>query len=177
MFKLFRTLTGRTSLRCEFPTLTPVFDDPNSVLAAGVNPVLELADQCGLSSLLKENLPIPSANRVLKAHTLIEAMLAGADDSGGLEVLRSDGMKRVMAGCGPVDHRHVPAQDHARGRPATGGGEPGLPAVALAYPLVFADYAFRGGRLVRWRGHLGVQGRFPRASNAFGPAILRAGGQ
>ncbi len=77
---------------------TPVFDDPNLVSAAGVVPVLELAEQAGLSELLREHLTIPSPNRVVKARTVIAGMLAGADDIDGLDVLRSGGMRRVIAG-------------------------------------------------------------------------------
>lgn len=78
--------------------LTPVFDDPNLVSAAGLVPILELAEQCGLSELLREHLTIPSPNRALKARTVIAGMLAGTDDIDGLDVLRSGGMKRVVAG-------------------------------------------------------------------------------
>lgn len=78
--------------------LSPVFDDPNLVSAAGLVPVLELAEQCGLSELLREHLTIPSPNRALKARTVIAGLLAGADDIDGLDVLRAGGMKRVVAG-------------------------------------------------------------------------------
>ena len=78
--------------------LTPVFDDPNLVSAAGLVPVLELAEQCGLSELLEEHLTIPSPNRAVKARTVIAGLLAGADDIDGLDVLRAGGMKRVVAG-------------------------------------------------------------------------------
>lgn len=78
--------------------LTPVFDDPNLVSATGLVPVLELAEQCGLSELLREHLSIPSPNRAVKARTVIAGLLAGADDIDGLDVLRSGGMKRVVAG-------------------------------------------------------------------------------
>lgn len=77
---------------------TPVFDDPNLVSAAGLVPVLELAERAGLSSLLAEQLTVPSPNRTVKARTVIAGMLAGADDIDGLDVLRSGGMKRVIAG-------------------------------------------------------------------------------
>lgn len=78
--------------------LTPVFDEANLVSAAGLVPVLELAEQCGLSELLREHLTIPSPNRAVKARTVIAGMLAGTDDIDGLDVLRSGGMKRVVAG-------------------------------------------------------------------------------
>lgn len=78
--------------------LTPVFDDPNLVSAAGLVPVLELAEQCGLSVLLEEHLTIPSPNRAVKARTVVAGLLAGADDIDGLDVLRAGGMKRVVAG-------------------------------------------------------------------------------
>lgn len=77
---------------------TPVFDDPNLVSAAGLVPVLELAEQAGLSHLLAEQLSVPSPNRTVKARTVIAGMLAGADDIDGLDVLRAGGMKCVVAG-------------------------------------------------------------------------------
>jgi hypothetical protein len=68
------------------------------VSAAGLVPVLELAEQCGLSELLREHLTIPSPNRAVKARTVIAGLLAGADDIDGLDLLRAGGMKRVVAG-------------------------------------------------------------------------------
>lgn len=78
--------------------LTPVFDDPNLVSAAGLVPVLELAEQAGLSELLEEHLTIPSPNRAVKARTVIAGLLAGAEHIDGMDVLRSGGMTRVVAG-------------------------------------------------------------------------------
>nr|WP_206694047.1 IS1380 family transposase [Microbacterium lacticum] len=80
------------------PALTPVFDDPNLVSAAGVASVMRLADAAGLASLLDEQLTLPSPNRTAKARTVIAGMLAGADDIDGMDILRSGGMKRLLAG-------------------------------------------------------------------------------
>ena len=59
-----------------------VFDDPNLVSAAGLVPVLALADSAGLARLAGEHLSVPGdkgANAGLKVASLVGGMLAGAD--------------------------------------------------------------------------------------------------
>lgn len=79
-------------------SIVPVFDDPNLVSAAGLVPVLELAGRAGLDGLLAEHLSVPSANAPDKSRSVIAGMLAGADSIDDLDVLRSGGMGRVVAG-------------------------------------------------------------------------------
>ena len=84
---------------------TAVFDDKNLVSCAGLVPVLELAEQAGLSELLDEHVVFiderirsGAANPVPKLTSIIAGMLAGADSIDDLEVIRAGGMKRLFAG-------------------------------------------------------------------------------
>jgi hypothetical protein len=88
--RLFHSL-GRTSA---------VFDDPNLVSAAGLVPVLALADRAGLRELAEEHLTVPTdkgANSGLKVCSLVAGMVAGADSIDDMAVLRHGGMGRVFA--------------------------------------------------------------------------------
>ena len=58
------------------------FDDPNLVSAAGLVPVLALAQRAGLAALADEHLSVPTdkgANAGLKVASLVAGMVAGAD--------------------------------------------------------------------------------------------------
>ena len=46
-----------------FSVESAVFDEPNLVSAAGLVPVLELAEQTGLSRLISEHVELPSTQR------------------------------------------------------------------------------------------------------------------
>ena len=77
-----------------------VFDDPNLVSAAGLVPVLALADLVGLRALAGEHLSLPSdkgANAGLKVASLVAGMVAGADSIDDIGLLRHGGMGRVCA--------------------------------------------------------------------------------
>ena len=85
------TLLGRTSV---------AFDDPNLVSAAGLVPVLALADRAGLRQLADEHLSVPTdkgANAGLKVASLVAGMIAGADSIDDMALLRHGGMGRVFA--------------------------------------------------------------------------------
>ena len=84
---------------------TAVFDDENLVSCAGLVPVLELAEQTGLSELLDEHVVFTdervrsgAANPTPKLTSIIAGMLAGADSIDDLDVIRSGGMKRLFGG-------------------------------------------------------------------------------
>ena len=79
-------------------SILPVFDDPNLVSAAGLVPVLELAQLAGLEDLLAEHLSVSSPNPVAKSRSVVAGMLAGADSIDDLDLLRAGGMARVVAG-------------------------------------------------------------------------------
>lgn len=76
-----------------------VFDDPNLVSAAGLVPMLALADAAGLRGLADEHLSVPGdkgANAGLKVASLVAGMVAGADSVDDMALLRHGGMGRVF---------------------------------------------------------------------------------
>ncbi|HEX5535089.1 MAG TPA: IS1380 family transposase [Actinomycetales bacterium] len=76
------------------------FDDPNLVSAAGLVPVLALADRAGLRELAEEHLSVPTdkgANAGLKVTSLVAGMVAGADSIDDMALLRHGGMGRIFA--------------------------------------------------------------------------------
>jgi Transposase DDE domain group 1 len=86
-----------------FTADSAVFDEPNLVSAAGLVPVLELAEQTGLSELIDEHVQLPSTrvksgavNPVGKLTSIIAAMACGADSIDDAGVLRAGGTPRVF---------------------------------------------------------------------------------
>lgn len=82
-----------------------MFDDDNLVSCAGLVPVMTLATQTGLSSLLADTIQIAaprirsgSANPSPKLVTVIAGMCAGADSIDDLDIVRSGGMKALFGG-------------------------------------------------------------------------------
>jgi hypothetical protein len=82
-----------------------VFDETNLVSCAGLVPVLELAEQAGLSDLLDthvrfgcERVKSGAANPTAKLTAIIAGMAAGADSVEDLDVIRAGGMKRLFGG-------------------------------------------------------------------------------
>ena len=78
-----------------------MFDDPNLVSAAGLVPVLALAETAGLARLAQQQLTVPTdrgANARLKVSSLVAGMLAGADSIDDMGLLRHGGMGRVFTG-------------------------------------------------------------------------------
>jgi hypothetical protein len=82
-----------------------VFDEDNLVSSAGLVPLLELAEQAGLSRLLDEHVRFideriksGAANATPKLTSIIAGMAAGADSIDDLDVIRSGGMKKVFGG-------------------------------------------------------------------------------
>lgn len=78
--------------------LTAVFDDPNRMSAAGLVPVLRLAEAAGLTALVGGHLTVPSANAAAKTGCVIGGMLAGADSIDRLRLLRHGAMSKVFTG-------------------------------------------------------------------------------
>nr|WP_091192772.1 IS1380 family transposase [Micromonospora narathiwatensis] len=81
-----------------------VFDEDNLVSCAGLVPVLELAEQAGLSRLLDEHVQFAcerlksgAANPTPKLTSIIAGMAAGADSIDDLDVIRSGGMKKLFS--------------------------------------------------------------------------------
>jgi hypothetical protein len=78
------------------------FDDPNLVSAAGLVPVVALAEQAGLRRLADMQLSVPTdkgANAGLKVGALVAGMVAGADSIDDMAVLRHGAMKKIFDGC------------------------------------------------------------------------------
>jgi hypothetical protein len=82
-----------------------VFDDHNLVSHAGLVPLLELAEQAGLSTLLdghvrftSERVRSGAANPTPKLISIIAGMAAGADSIDDLDVIRAGGMSKLFGG-------------------------------------------------------------------------------
>ena len=130
----------------------PVFDDPNLVSAAGLVPVLRLAESAGLHDLLARGLSVDSPNAAVKATSVVAGMLAGADSIDDLDLLRHGGMGRLFTGVRAPStlgtflrsftHGHVQQLDAVSARLLAGltGRVPGLLAGAGdADVLAFLD--------------------------------------
>jgi len=81
-----------------------VFDEQNLVSAAGLVPVLELAEQTGLWELIDKHVDLPSTrvgsgavNPAGKLTSIVAAMACGADSIDDANVLRAGGTPRVFA--------------------------------------------------------------------------------
>jgi Transposase DDE domain group 1 len=120
--------------------------------AAGLVPVLRLAETAGLTRLLAEYLTVPSANAVAKASCVIGGMLAGADSIDRLRLLRHGAMGKVFTGVRAPStlgmylraftHGHVQQLDAVGGRLLAGLATtaPGLLAGAdTAEGIAFVD--------------------------------------
>lgn len=86
-----------------FKVGSAVFDERNLVSAAGLVPIMELAEQAGLSELIGEHVQLPSTrvrsgavNPAGKLSTLIAGIMCGADSIDDAEVLRAGGTPRVF---------------------------------------------------------------------------------
>ena len=77
--------------------ISPVFDESDLIGAAGVLPVLRLAEAAGLHEQLAR-LSVDCPNAGLKAVGVVAGMLVGADSIDDLDVLRHGGMDRVVTG-------------------------------------------------------------------------------
>ena len=79
--------------------LSASFDDQNLVGAAGLVPVMRLAERAGLASLSQQHLTVPSdkgANAGAKVMSLVAGMTSGADSIEDMNLLRHGGMKRLF---------------------------------------------------------------------------------
>lgn len=79
--------------------VSAVFDDPNLVSAAGLVPMLRLAQSAGLAELAQGRLSVPTdkgANAGAKVSALVAGMLAGADSIDDMNLLRHGGMGRLF---------------------------------------------------------------------------------
>jgi hypothetical protein len=123
-----------------FTVGSAVFDERNLVSAAGVVPVLELAEQTGLSELISEHVDLPSTrvksgavNPAGKLTTIIAGMMCGADSIDDANVLRAGGTPRVF------DEVHAPSTLGIFLREFTFGHANQLAAVARAHLVALAQ--------------------------------------
>jgi hypothetical protein len=82
--------------------VSAVFEEPTLVSAAGLVPVLAVAERAQLRRLADELLSVPSdrgANAGLKVASLVAGMVAGADSIEDMRLLRHGGMGRLFHGC------------------------------------------------------------------------------
>lgn len=79
--------------------LSAAFDEANLVSAAGLVPVMRLAERAGLTHLAAKHLTVPSdkgANAGAKVSSLVAGMVAGADSIEDMRLLRHGGMGRLF---------------------------------------------------------------------------------
>lgn len=77
------------------------FDDENLVSAAGLAPVMRLAQRCDLASLVADHVRVDhrcGANAPFKIGSIVAGMVTGADSIDDLDVIRHGGMDRLFAG-------------------------------------------------------------------------------
>jgi Transposase DDE domain group 1 len=122
-----------------FAVGSAVFDEPNLVSAAGLVPVMELAEQTGLSELIGEHVDLPSTrvrsgavNPAGKLTTIIAGMMCGADSIDDVNVLRAGGTPRVF------DEVYAPSTLGILLREFTFGHSNQLAAVARAHLAALA---------------------------------------
>ena len=122
-----------------FTVDSAVFDERNLVSAAGLVPVLELAEQTGLSELIDEHVDLPSTrvksgavNPAGKLTSIIAAMMCGADSIDDVNVLRAGGTPRVF------DEVYAPSTLGIFLREFTFGHANQLAAVARAHLVALA---------------------------------------
>ena len=125
-----------------------MFDDANLVSAAGLVPVLALAEAGGLSRVVGDASTLPVASVVAKVRTVVAGMLAGADSIDDLDVLRAGGTARVVGGVRAPStigtflrsftHGHV-LQLHSASRGLLGGLAQRVPGLLAGGDLVFVD--------------------------------------
>jgi len=123
-----------------FTVDSAVFDEPNLMSAAGLVPVLELAEQTGLSRLIGEHVDLPSTrvksgavNPAGKLTSIIAAMACGADSIDAADVLRAGGTPRVF------DEVYAPSTLGIFLREFTFGHANQLAAVARAHLVALAQ--------------------------------------
>jgi hypothetical protein len=123
-----------------FTVGSAVFNERNLVSAAGLVPVLELAEQSGLSKLVGEHVDLPSTrvksgavNPAGKLTSIIAAMACGADSIDDAGVLRAGGTPRVF------DEVYAPSTLGIFLREFTFGHANQLAAVARAHLVALAQ--------------------------------------
>src|SRR5690625_1089924 len=81
------------------PVVSASFDEPNLVSAAGLVPLMKLAEQAGLGRLGDEHLSVltdKGANAGMKLSSLVAGMAAGADSIEDMALLRHGALGKVF---------------------------------------------------------------------------------
>jgi hypothetical protein len=81
--------------------LSASFDDPNLVSCAGLVPVLEFAQRCGLADLVGQRVTVAGtagAYAPVKITGLVAGMVARADSIADMDLLRHGAMGRLFTG-------------------------------------------------------------------------------
>lgn len=81
------------------PVADARFDDPNLVSAAGLVPVMTLAQRSGLHALTQQHLTVPTdkgSNAGRKVGSLVAGMVAGADSIADMAILRHGAMTTIF---------------------------------------------------------------------------------
>src|SRR5699024_4533134 len=118
------------------PVVSATFDDPNLVSAAGLMPLMTLAEEAGLHALGDEHLSVPTdkgANAGSKLAAIVAGMAAGADSIEDLGLLRHGGMGKVF------ERPYAPSTLGSFLRAFTFGHVRQVDAVASRFTLALAE--------------------------------------
>lgn len=118
------------------PVVSAMFDDPNFVSAAGLVPLMALAEAAGLHALGDEHLSVPTdkgSNAGAKLASLVAGMAAGADSIDDMGVLRHGAMGKVF------DRPYAPSTLGSFLRAFTFGHVRQVDAVASRFTLALAE--------------------------------------
>ena len=133
------------------PAVSASFSEPNLITAAGLVPLIRLAERCELATLIRRHVDLgvtTGANPAGKTMSLVAAMCAGADSIDDADLLRAGGLHRLFDGIyapstlgsflRSFTHGHVrQLQAAARRFTANLIGHAGL--VPAGEPVVFLD--------------------------------------
>ncbi|MCW2898045.1 MAG: transposase family protein [Streptosporangiaceae bacterium] len=84
--------------------VSSAFDDPNLIAYGGLEPVVRLAERCGLPKLAGEHVRLPASKDgtgafpAAKLMSLVGGMAAGADSIDDMDRLRHGAMGRLFSG-------------------------------------------------------------------------------
>ena len=95
-----REPTSEMQLSHAVSALSPVFDEPNLIVSAGLVPAVGLANQVRLPQLADEHVRVPvvGANAGAKVMSLVAGMCAGADSIADMGILSHGAMDTVFTG-------------------------------------------------------------------------------
>lgn len=118
------------------PVVSATFDDPNLVSAAGLVPLVALAEEAGLRALGDEHLSVPTdkgSHAGSKLASLVAGMAAGADSIEDMGLLRHGAMGKVF------DRPYAPSTLGSFLRAFTFGHVRQVDAVASRFTLALAE--------------------------------------